>query len=377
MKTKLITLDGSRTDAEKITAAADVLDRGGLVVFPTETVYGIGCRAEKKSIDRLNKIKARTPEKHYTVHISNRETADKYVPKIPIHGKRLIDRAWPGPLTAVFQLKDEDLALQRSLIDSDAFDILYADRTVGLRCPDGYIAQQILNATSLPIVLPSANLSGESPAVTASEVIEKFDGRVDMIVVPQEGSGLEPRYKQSSTVAKVTDDRILILRQGAYLEAQIEEMSAMWIVFVCTGNICRSPMAELFAKKYFCEKFNCDVDSLPKKGYKIVSAGVMAGDGLHASPEVIELCSEKGIDAGLHRAALLDRDMIEKVDMIYTMAQSHRQYITELCPEAEQKCRMLDPEGDIADPIGRGMEVYRKCARQIEKLLKNILDDIL
>jgi len=372
MRTEVVKLTNDNLDSEKIAAAARRLDEGMLVVFGTETVYGIGSRAQADSISRLDEVKGRGVWKRYTLHISDPEVVGRYVPKIPLKGRKLIANGWPGPLTIVFELDDEALAQQRSVVGDDAFDLLYRDGTIGIRCPDNQIARQLLRSATLPIVAPSANLDGMSPATDAAGVLAQLDGRIDVLL-----DGGECKYKKSSTVVKIAGAQPIILREGVYSEKEIAEMSLIRILFVCAGNTCRSPMAAAFCREYMSEKLDCAVDETEFRGYKIVSAGLMAGSGMPASSEVVGICARKGIDLSGHRSRPLTSGEVESSDYIFAMDSSNRERVLQICPAAAEKCMLLDGKGQISDPIGAGVDVYEECAKQVERALAERMDQIL
>ena len=101
-------LDGGGGDAKKIATAAKVLDEGGLVGFPTETVYGIGCAVRRESVGRLDEVRGQRGGKPYTLHIGKKDDVFRYVPNITARGRKLIERYWPGPLTLVFELDESE-----------------------------------------------------------------------------------------------------------------------------------------------------------------------------------------------------------------------------------------------------------------------------
>lgn len=368
MNTEIIRLDSDNPDAEAIKSAASIIDGGGLVGFPTETVYGIACRAKSSSLDRLDLVKARPGDKRYSLHIPDASAIDDYVPHLSLKGRKLIQNCWPGPLTVVFELSESDLAKQKQRLGDEVFEILYQGGTIGVRCPDNPIAIALLAAAKQPVVAPSANLSGKPPSVTADEVIDQLGGNIDMVIAPKNDSQA-CRCRQSSTVVIVSSGNISILREGAIKKQEIEEISAIRILFVCTGNTCRSPLAEYLCKKYIAEKLDCGLDEVREKGYKVSSVGLYVMEGMPASREVVEICFQKGIDATGHRSSTVTAARVEESDIIFAMTRAHCRGILEMCPSAESKCMLLDASGDVADPIGGGIRIYNECSRSIEQAI--------
>ena len=118
------------------------------------------------------------------------------------------------------------------------------------------------------------------------------------------------KYKESSTVVKMGKKGLEILRLGAYSWAELEVLSQVQFLFVCTGNTCRSPMAEGIFRKYLAEKMQCKVEQLDKMGYKVVSAGTIGSSGFPASAEAVAVCAAKGINIGDHRNIIIRPDIL-------------------------------------------------------------------
>lgn len=365
MRTKVIKLSAHKADIAKIKEAAAVVDAGGLVAFPTETVYGIACRVKSDSLNRLDNLKGRRPAKRYTLHISQKNEARKYVPTVGLKAQKLINNAWPGPLTIVFELNDQDIDKQRNGFEKGVFESLYKDNSIGIRCPDNPIASILLRVTRNPVVAPSANITGNTPATDADQVLAQLSGQIELLL-----DAGPCRYKKSSTVAKIGKKGLEILRQGVYLAEELQALSEVKFLFVCTGNTCRSPMAEGIFRKYLAEKLQCGVDNLDKMGYKISSAGIMDIADSSASAEAIKTCAAKGIDIRAHMSRALSRELIEESDFIFAMERMHQQRIAALGPEATKKCVLLAENKDISDPLGQPQEVFNNCAELIEKAIK-------
>ena len=362
METKIIKLDAANIDSAGIEEAAAIVNAGGLVAVPTETVYGIACSVKKDSLAKLSDIKGRTAEKYYTLQIAESGDVHKYIPKLGLRYLKLIQNAWPGPLTIVFELDQDDINKQQNELDSEVFENLYKDNSIGIRCPDNAIALELLKRANGPVVVPSANITGQPPAVDAEQVLEQLAGKIDLIV-----DGGPCKYKTSSTVVKIGKNGLEILREGAYSQLELEVLSQVKILFVCTGNTCRSPMAEGIFKKYLAEKLQCKVDDLEKIGYKVSSAGIMDTAGYPASTEAIEVCAAKGINIKTHRNQGLTKELVRESDFIFAMERMHQAHIIAFESEAENRCFLLAGNKEIPDPIGLPRHSYENCAKLIEK----------
>lgn len=146
----------------------------------------------------------------------------------------------------------------------------------------------------------------------------------------------------------------------------------MKILFVCTGNTCRSSMAEALARKL--------LENRPgeKRGVEVFSAGVAAWPGERATWEAVETLSGMGLSLHDHRASRLTPEDVREVDLILTMTAAHREYVRNLVPEAAGKVFTLaeyaGANEDVPDPIGQAIETYRQCAYRLEALISRALD---
>jgi protein-tyrosine phosphatase len=361
---EFIEIKDPNRDIEKLKKCAECVDAGGLVVFPTETVYGIACKAESKSLERLDVVKQRNVDKRYTLHIGDKNKLSEYVPSLTMPAAKLVKNAWPGPLTIVFEISENEIQNLKYKHGSETVELLYKDNTIGIRCPDEPVGGKLLDLCKFPVVAPSANMGGQNPATNGRQAYEQIGQFVDIVI-----DAGTCKYEKSSTVAKISPSGIKILRAGAYSEGQIRKMYNINMLFVCSGNTCRSPMAEGLAKKKIAEKIGCNIDQLDDMGYKIESAGVLAVKGFAASDGSIRFCASKGIDISNHQSQRLTGEKIKNADYIFAMSNGHKDAIIQLCPQAEQKTMLLKDGEDINDPIGGDYDAYAACGLEIEKAL--------
>ena len=188
---RVFTLKGPEPDREMIASAARLLRDGGLVAFPTETVYGLGADATNASaLDRLNRVKGRPPGKPYSLHIHTISQLAPLVGSVSPAARALMERFWPGPLTVILPSKD--------------------GTTVGFRLPDHPVARALLEACDRPIVAPSANRAGAPPPTDAQAVLAGLDGTIDCLL-----DGGPTALGRESTVVEVADGQIVVRREGA------------------------------------------------------------------------------------------------------------------------------------------------------------------
>ncbi len=372
METKRIKINIENIDSGAIKEAGAIVDSGGLVAFPTETVYGIAARVKDDTLSKLNIVKGRPENKHYTLHIAESNDVLKYVPNIPLRARKLIQNAWPGPLTLIFALEPDDTKIQQTKLGKDTFSALYKDGTIGIRCPDNAIATALLREIKCPVVAPSANISNQPPAVNTDQVLEQLDGKIDMVL-----DAGQCKFQKSSTVARIDNRGIEILREGAYSKTDLDMLSQIKVLFVCTGNTCRSPIAEGAFKKYLAEKLNFKVDELEQMGYKVSSAGIIGSSGHPATSEAVTACAAQGIDIKNHRNRGLSRELIEESDFIFTMEKIHLMRTLSLAPEAKNRCLLLAGNKEIPDPIGQPQRVYDNCVKVITKAVKERISELI
>ncbi|MCX6133423.1 MAG: L-threonylcarbamoyladenylate synthase [Ignavibacteriales bacterium] len=208
-ETRILPVSSRAPDPDVIAQAAGVLRQGGLVAFPTETVYGLG--ADVLSADAVRKVfsvKGRPPDNPLIVHVAGTKMLDDVVDEIPDKGKMLGEAFWPGPLT---------LVMKRTILVSDL--VTAGLDTVAVRMPDHPVALALIRAFGEGIVGPSANLSGKPSPTTAQHVYDDLRGQIELILdAGQTTIGVE------STVVDVTVDPPVILRLGGLTRERIEEV---------------------------------------------------------------------------------------------------------------------------------------------------------
>lgn len=351
MKTKIIQVHPEFPDTDVISQCAHVIRKGGLVIFPTETVYGIAADySNPTAMRRLRRIKERPDDKPFSLLISQTNLISNYAVFEGASLYKLMHAFWPGPLTIVLPDKN------------------HPGKTVGIRMPDNIVALKLVQESRCPIAAPSANRKGESPPTTCAEALAALDGEVELAI---DGGAAE--IGRGSTVVDITQKAPVVLREGSITREDIQKtIDRKNILFVCTGNSCRSVMAEYLLKQTLGERDDVAVHS--------------AGTGvfLHstASHETISVLRERGIDATRHMSQPINSILLRQSDLIFVMTTMHRMQVLDRAPDIEKRIYLMkefidDPAGghhnmDIPDPMGGTHAAYENCLRDISRAVDKI-----
>jgi protein-tyrosine phosphatase len=361
--------------------AVEALAQGKLVAFPTETVYGVGAVATNdQAYEALVSLKSRPGVVPFAIHMGSPDEAGRYVDLSSPMLSRLIRRVFPGPVTLVLQVSDATIGAkcEQLGIDPAKADRIYHNNTVGLRCPDHAVTSVLLDPAKVggPVVASSANLRGQEPPKTADDVIASLDGQ-DVAYVVDGGTCV---FARPSTVVRVTENPngsadFLVEREGVFDEPTIRRMLQWTMLLVCSGNTCRSPMAEVLARKVLAEDKGMTMDQLEDAGIRVLSAGTSAMSGMPATEQAVQVMHQMGLDLSGHRSRSLSAEMIRDADVVYCMTESHRQGVLSLVPGAKHKVELLDGASDIADPFGSDVTTYARCAEVIRRRLAQRLKE--
>lgn len=462
--------------------AAEIIKNGGTVIFPTETVYGLGANAlDSDAANKIFSAKGRPSDNPLIVHIADIDDLSTVAAEIPDKAKLLTDKFWPGSLTLIFKKTDKIPAAVTGGLE-----------TVAVRMPKNDIARRLIRKAGVPIAAPSANLSGKPSPTIIAHVKDDMDGRVDAVIdggdceiglesavldmstdipvlyrpgkitaediggvigkidkVTQTEDGEKPKspglkYKHYAPKAEVRilhgsgeqaaeyaaaqcnicktgmlvfdefpsfDDQLITYSLGSRTKPQeaahrlfaalraLDDRGAevilapeipdtgLWsavrnrlyraaadtvvdltvngkkkpsVLFVCTGNTCRSPMAEGFMKKIF------------KNSINVKSAG-LAANGAPASANAVAVMSEEGIDISGHISTRITPNMAAEADLILAMTKAHKEMLVHAVPSAADKVMTVAEwsgrGGDISDPYGGNLDDYRRCRDEIKEMI--------
>ncbi len=334
----------------------DVLRKGGVVAVPTDTVYGLVSDARNPdAVQRIYEVKRRPKDKplvlfpHHSMDL--REVAE-----IGDDARKLIDAFWPGALTVVLKAT------------GSAPGLLVSRGKIGMRVPRHPLLEDLLSELEFPLASTSANISGSPPLHTKEEVEKYLGGRIDLIV------GERALGQLPSTVIDLSGERPIVLRKGAISLRDIESVlgkdvllsgeQSFTLLFLCTGNTCRSPMAEYI--------FKSKLPSELRDKVRVISAGISPPMGSGINPEAERVLKELGISGAAHRTRSLTPNLIEEADLILGMENFHVSFAVELGAGSKALLFGADRYEEVPDPIGSDVEFYRNVRDMIVEVIERI-----
>ena len=349
---EVITVDPRRPTREPLERAGAVLESGGIVAFPTETVYGLAVRADNRTaVERLYRLKGRAAAKAAALLVSSRRAAERHAKggELEPLAARLADTFWPGPLTLVVP------GAKRKLI--------------GLRLSSLPLARALAKAARGSLYQTSANLSERPPAQDARTIVEALP-QIDLVL-----DGGKTPGGASSTVVKCESGHFTVLRPGAIPPIAVARAASRLVLFVCTGNLCRSPLAEAMWREGLAERLGCRPVEVVRFGHRVASFGTMAIEDNPAPDNTVAVGKEYGLDLTPHRARPFSIALIEHATKVFALAPEHADFLRPYFDKRENGLELLDPDGKIVpDPYGRTLRAYRKAAAQIYAAVEDRLD---
>ena len=351
-------------NAQAVEAAVAVLKDGGIIAFPTDTVYGIGCDAfALDAIARIYAIKKRKKDKPLVMFLAHKGIIPSFVKRPGKSARAVCEHFFPGALTLIMRAKR-----------SAPSGLVAKNGSISIRIPDYQFLKKVVKRLNGPIATTSANVAGKE----APRVHRDIKLSVDLVVrddaVP---AGI------ASTVLDTSVFPFVLRRKGSVSIYAIERFTSSKVcldatvgfnvLFVCTGNSCRSPMAEGMLKGMVRER--------GLRAVTVSSCGLSAGAGYLASKNAIGAMEVRGYDITRHRSrSAADCDFPDK-DLILCMERHHQREISARYEGVTDRTFLLTEycgrEGDIPDPIGGDAHQYETVARQIERCVKKVAHELV
>ncbi len=342
------------------------LVEGRKVALPFENGYhAVYSGLNADSVEHLEKLKSAGRAAQTCLLLRSSQELLDYVPELSQVAARVASRAWPGPLVLDLAVEKSKSLLSR--LPESVQRLVNVDGRVAFRVASHDTVRQALRLMPGPLVAAQLMLRDAS-----LRTIDGIDHTSGFSIVVDDG---QTQYEDPATVIQIDENECRLVQKGAYQQDALVRSAQFLILIVCTGNTCRSPMAEALMRSKFEKRFGGEKEAA-RKVY-VASAGLNAFPGGPASIEAQATMAARGLSLVEHQSRSVTTHALNTADLILTMTRSHRNGILEQMPEIAGKVKLVSgSSSDVSDPFGGPQAVYAACADQIEAYLDQWLDQL-
>ena len=371
MPPTVINLNESEDIRDVVHRVVQSLAEGSIVGVPTESNYCFVAAGTCETA--VEKACALADDYHnepkLTIAIKSCDEATDWVPDMQPLATRFARQCWPGPLAMVLADNHPDGLVKQLPVSIQPY--VLRDARIRLRAPRHRILQDCMRLFAGPVVLAEFGGSPDSPT-TVMDLMSRCEEHDKSMLFLDDG--IQPLHEPVSTI-EICDTGYRVIRGNTLSHEDLQRFARLKILFICTGNTCRSPMAEVLLRKHIAQRLHCSMNDIRKSGVEVQSAGISAWGGSPASEKAIHAMQQIGIDLYGHTSQPLTEKLLQEAEIVWTMTASHRSTILAQFPNFTDRVHMLSPRNqDVLDPFGGTQEAYNQCAQQIREHLDARID---